>query len=225
MPTRINYNTPPIGARFGDWVVIAHAGRYRKITLWKARCSCGIVRNLRAYRLVAQSPPCKHRKPKPEKPPNPRYHGRSKTPEYKAFRAMHRRCENPTNPGFKHYGQRGIKVCKRWDDFQMFWNDMGPRPSAQHSIERINNDGDYEPKNCKWATRSEQCRNRRTSRRELITWRGESHTLVEWVEITGMGKGTLQARLFRAGWTVENAFSIPVSVHNRSHQMRRQAQQ
>jgi len=84
------------------------------------------------------------------------------TPEYISWRAMLRRCSDPKHERFKHYGGRGIKVCERWrESYVAFLADMGRRPSPKHSIDRIDGDGDYEPSNCRWATRSEQERNKK----------------------------------------------------------------
>ena len=82
-------------------------------------------------------------------------------PLYGAWAGMFSRCENTNDPNYRNYGRRGIKVCRRWYEFKDFLKDMGPRPSLKHSIDRSNNDGNYEPKNCRWATRSEQMPNRR----------------------------------------------------------------
>ena len=119
---------------------------------------------------------------------------RSKSPEYIVWSAMHDRCRNPNNKRFARYGGRGISVCERWWEFPLFLEDMGLRPQG-HSIERINNDGNYEPENCRWATRVEQAANQAHSR--LITAFGRTLTVSAWGRELGIERTTIRDRLKR----------------------------
>jgi hypothetical protein len=125
---------------------------------------------------------------------------------YAVWQAMLARCYNPGHDAFDWYGGRGVRVCDRWrSSFDTFLSDMGPRPSPAHQIDRVENDGHYEPSNCRWTDRRTQCRNRRSNR--LIEYDGQVRTLTEWAEVTGIGRGTIESRIDRNGWSVERALT------------------
>lgn len=134
--------------------------------------------------------------------------GRSYTGEYRSWKGMIQRCRNPKNPSFAHYGGRGIAIYPRWDVFDNFLADMGPRPTPRHTIERVDNNGPYSPENCRWATWREQVRNRRDSWR--ITFNGETLNLTDWAARTGIERRTISARLKLLGWSIEDALTVPV---------------
>src|SRR5437879_6089633 len=114
---------------------------------------------------------------------NPRNlrHGMAHTPEYGVWRTMCSRCDNPNTEKYPEYGGRGIKVSDRWRKFENFIEDMGPRPDSLHSIERVDNDGDYEQSNCKWALRQVQAYNKRNTR--LLDYKGAKLTTEQASEI------------------------------------------
>ena len=123
---------------------------------------------------------------------------------------MKHRCKNPSYYLFHRYGGRGIKVCDRWNDnFDAFLEDMGEAPTSDHSLDRIDPDGDYCPENCRWATHVDQANNRSSNR--LIEHEGESKTLAQWAKELDIDYSVLQVRLDR-GWPVEEAFNKPVNA-------------
>lgn len=137
-------------------------------------------------------------------------HGRSDTPEYYAWSDMMTRCYNEKHKEFVNYGGRGIKVFDKWHTFAGFFEDMGLRPSPTHSIDRFpNQDGGYEPCNCRWATKKEQARNRKTNR--FLTFNGETKLLVEWSELLGIPFDVIFSRI-KSGKSVEESLSTPVKV-------------
>lgn len=127
-----------------------------------------------------------------------------RTPLFIIWKSMRQRCGKPRSPHYRNYGARGIKVCDRWTVFANFAADMGPRPDGL-VLDRIDNDGNYEPGNCRWTTRKANQRNRRDNR--LLTCGGVTKTLAEWAEITGLGEA-LKARIKR-GWNPERAINTP----------------
>lgn len=131
------------------------------------------------------------------------------SPEYRSWASMKTRCTNPKHKAYARYGGRGIKICERWlNSFPSFFQDMGPRPSLSHTIERIDNDGNYEPENCRWATREEQANNKRNNRN--IRCGEDVMSLSRAARRVGLKKSCVRARLDR-GYSPELALSRPVT--------------
>lgn len=134
--------------------------------------------------------------------------------EYGTWRAMLQRCYNEKCSGYKYYGARGIRVWRPWAfSFEQFLADMGPKPTPDLTIERINNNGHYLPTNCRWATRKEQGRNRRSNR--LLTVGGRTQPVVAWAEEAGISSRVIGMRIERDRWDVGRAVSSPVKVLRR----------
>lgn len=168
--------------------------------LWECECKCGkmLLRKRHDIKLGRGCASCGS---------SLRTHGLSHLPEAKVLSGMIKRCTNPKCNQYKDYGGRGIVVCDEWyNSFPAFLNDVGPRPSPKHTIERINNNGNYEPGNCRWATQLEQQHNRRSNR--LITHNGETKCVAEWAISCGLRYMTLIGRLNR-GWTPPHLFIPP----------------
>ena len=125
---------------------------------------------------------------------------------YWSWVAMRGRCNDPSHVGYKRYGGRGIKVCPEWDSFSQFLQDMGERPQGK-SLDRIDVNGPYCRKNCRWATAKEQANN--TSRNRFLTYNGQTKTVTQWADSLGIKGGTLEGRL-KNGWSTEKALTTPV---------------
>ncbi|MBW4469305.1 MAG: hypothetical protein KME45_03475 [Stenomitos rutilans HA7619-LM2] len=184
--------------------------------LWLFKCDCGKEKITNAQIVITgkgiscgcyKSELCRTI----NKPPVTRHnlsHGATvggKTPEYRIWGQMIRRCDSPKDTRFEDYGGRGIKVCDRWRKFENFIADMGLKPSSEHSIDRRDNDGDYCPENCYWATKKQQARN--TRRNRFIEFNGERLTLAEWAERLGIAGSVIANRIDKFGWTVEKALT------------------
>lgn len=137
-------------------------------------------------------------------------HGFSGTPTYECWVGMRRRCSSPRHHKFKYYGGRGIRVCERWQRFENFLADMGPRPSRAHTVDRIDTNGHYEPCNCRWATPVEQQNNRRNNK--LIEFRGQRMTVRQALNACSSSVNLEAAHTRIAiGWPVEIALTLPLT--------------
>lgn len=155
---------------------------------------------------------------------NPNYkHGKSSTPEYRIWQVMIQRCHLETSKDFGSYGGRGITVCERWRySFLNFLEDMGTREKGME-IERMDNDGNYEPENCEWVTRTTQNRNKRNNR--LITVNGQTKTMVEWAEEKGLSVQTISGRLNNYGWSEEDSVMTPARFTSHRKKKPKQAEE
>lgn len=193
--------TDIVGQRFCRLVVLGLAFMRGDKSYWLCQCDCGNQKTIDRSSLKRPnvSCGCLHREIQRARLTT---HGMARKPEYVAWQAMLQRCENPSNPEYKNYGGRGIKVCKRWHSFENFFADMGFRPAKGYSLDRKENDGDYAPDNCRWATVKEQNDNKRQSRR--LTFEGRTQSLTAWANEKGINPITLHGRI-AAGWALVDA--------------------
>jgi len=193
------------GRRFGKLVALS----YRKGSTWLCQCDCGnkhIVRTGRLMNGMTKSCGCLISEVLDKRN---RTHGQPKDKAYHAWAHMIQRCTNPANKSYAIYGGRGICVCERWMSYENFLADMGRPEDERLTIERSDNARGYEPGNVRWASRTEQSRNRRNVR--SYTHRGRTMTLPEWAEYAGLKDETLRYRLKR-GWAFEDAVETPTRL-------------
>lgn len=204
MPKRIDIT----GQVFGKLTVISFYGVKNKRTYWNCKCSCG-------KELIAESYCLRHGHTKScgcyrtLDGNEPRYrHGKVKTRLYSIWSNMKNRCDNPNAQFYKDYGGRGITYCEEWRDFIAFekWA-VANGYKEDLTIDRINNNGNYEPDNCRWTSIKEQQRNRRSN--HLLTFKGETHCINEWAEILGISRETIKNRL-GYGWDIEKVLTEPI---------------
>ena len=179
---------------------------------WNCLCDCGkmVVRGTASLRDKKHTSSCGCFLSESTSRKN-KVHGfgarKKRTAEYQIWMGIRSRVNNPNHKNSKEYKERGIAICPRWNSFENFISDMGNKPTPKHTIERINNAGNYDPENCRWATRSEQARNRRSN--VMLTYKGETLCVIEWCERIGIEFCTLISRVSR-GWTDERAITTPV---------------
>lgn len=197
-----------IGLRFGSLVVISRSShRSGKHVTWECACDCGnksVVSGTKLRSGHTKSCGCAK---VAEIVKRSLTHGKCMTPEYRVWTGIKSRCFGKKTRSYKDYGGRGVTMCKKWrDSFEAFYDDMGPRPSPDHSIERLDNDGNYEPGNCVWATRCIQCRNKRNN--VVVRFQGSEVLLMELCENLGLRHSLIRRRLY-SGWNLDRALSTP----------------
>jgi hypothetical protein len=210
-----------IGDTFGRWTIIGEAPvalvgkNHKRFRQWQCRCECGTERPVYEHSLkrgTSVSCGCYNRERSSESGTK---HGATKTPEYKVWTAMKDRCYNPNNKRYADYGGRGILVSKRWyNNFQAFLDDMGPRPSPRHSIDRIDNDKSYNRNNCQWSLPTEQMVNRRGT--QMV----DNVPLATLAKRYGIPANTLRFRILK-GWELQDALTRPVRP-KRAHRVVRE---
>lgn len=174
----------PVGQKFGLLTVVAFAGRDRAHRArWLCACDCGSMHEAGAYDIKSgntNSCGCWNRETSSQVGRANKKHGLTANPAYQAWRDMMRRCYDGGSDQFCNYGARGIRVCERWHDVGSFYEDMGDRPSSRHSLDRLDVNEDYSKENCRWATPSQQARNKQLHKQ--LNWgieiRGESSYMV-----------------------------------------------
>lgn len=202
------------GQRFGRLTVLGFAERDEHHSWWWCRCDCGQIKRPTANKLrLGKTLSCGCWRAEKSRALLTT-HGMCDHPLYNCWAKMRRRCFVETDPAYTDYGGRGITVCDRWVNgadgkagFERFVNDMGPKPTPQHSIDRRDSDGNYEPGNCRWATKAEQARNRRSNR--YVEVGGARMSVAEACDRLGLSYAIVNDRL-QKGWSFERAISQAV---------------
>lgn len=173
---------------------------------WLCRCDCGTEKQVSGYYLkTGRSRSCGCLRDE-----SVAKHGMCDTRVYKIWEMMNQRCHNPNYDGYENYGGRGIAVCKRWrgpGGFLRFYDHVKDPPSKRHTLDRIDNDGDYKPGNVRWSTLNQQSRNRSNNTRYTVN--GETMILADWAKRLGTKPQTICSRL-NSGWGIEAALTVPV---------------
>lgn len=207
-PWRIKNLTGQLFGRLTATVCLGMGVKGRQ-TFWECICKCGNKTVVASCALLSENTTSCGCLREESLRANRTTHGQTETKEYGIWSAMKSRCYRTTDPDYPSYGGRGITVCLRWtDSFQAFIDDMGPRPSSKLSIDRYpNNNGNYEPGNCRWATATQQARNKRNS--HFLTHDGQTLTIAEWAVLKGHKSGSIISGRLRKGWSVASAIDTP----------------
>lgn len=182
--------------------------------VWRAKCACGNEWDVLLPSILNGNTTACGCTRSEKNAKRFRSHGLSQTRTYRIWKKMRARCKNPNDQDYHHYGGRGIKVDPKWNSFPQFLKDMGESPPGLE-IERINNNGNYEPGNCKWATRIEEMNNTRVN--VLVDWNGERLTFAQFCRVNSVRYMVAWRRHFQRGWSLEDTVSRPVrQMHRRA---------
>lgn len=207
---------PILGRRVGRLIAIECIEKRNGSYIWRCQCDCGNTALVASGNLSPKrqsSCGCLRREMQssPNWKPNIK-HGLNGSPEHRAWRSIKGHCYDPNNSQFKHYGGRGITVCDEWlNSVEAFYAAVGPRPSPQHSIDRKNVNGNYEPGNVRWATKIEQANNKRCNR--IVVYEGREMTFADALREAGgvVAYNTAHMRI-QSGWSVERAVTTPAII-------------
>lgn len=206
-----------IGKRFGFLTVIDFYEMKNYRHYWRCLCDCGneiIVRGQNLTNGNTQSCGCYHKKRASEANNHPKTHGLSNTRIYHCWQEMIKRCYTKTQMYYNDYGGRGITVCDRWlHSFENFYADMSNTYQEGLTLDRIDVNKGYSPDNCRWITFKQQQNNKRNN--HLVTYNGETKTISEWADISGIPYKTLWNRFSTLGWSAEKAITTPSRKLNR----------
>lgn len=197
--------------RFGKLLVVENTNKKRnKKTIWLCKCDCGNYKEVQVDNLTSgHTKSCGCLNGKGYK------HNLKNTRLYYIWSCMKQRCYNENHKQYKDYGQRGIKICNEWHEFINFYNwAINNDYQDNLTIDRINNNGNYEPDNCRWVNMKIQSNNRRSN--HIIEYKNETHTLKEWCDILKLNYKTIQTRINSLKWNVEKAFETPTNIKYRN---------
>lgn len=184
--------------KFGKLTILKEVRSNKGLNLWECKCDCGNIKTARASHIFngyIKSCGCIKK--------GTHTHGLSKTRIWNIWMGMKARCLNANEPAYKHYGGRGITVCKRWMKFENFYEDMVTSYAPNLSLDRINVNGNYNKSNCRWATRTQQANNTRSNK--YLTYKGRTQNLSEWAKEIGVNYHTLYGRIYAYKMPIEKA--------------------
>lgn len=194
------------GQRFGRLTALERVYPERSgNAIWRCRCECSNITDVRSNKLRSgrtKSCGCLAADLYRERHTT---HGKTSSREYEAWCRMIQRCTNSNHSAYRNYGGRGIRICPQWAVFERFFEDVGERPHGM-TLDRLDNNGDYEPDNVAWRSRFDQANNKRSNR--LIWICGECRTLAQWLRKLGMNRSSFDKRL-RRGWSEQRALTVP----------------